>query len=225
MLLAYLIGAIPFAIVIGLGIFKVDVRKHGSGNTGATNCVRVLGWKVGIPVFLLDTFKGTIAVLMGAWAFRALGYTNADLCYQVTLTLIMIAAICGHVYSPFLHFKGGKGVAATLGTSLALVPWAALCALGCFLVIAVICKYVSVASMIAGVLLAVFSALLYPQYVPYILGCAFIALFVIFNHRSNISRLRNGVEPKFKAAHRNDPPDAYEQDTASILEEAAKKGE
>lgn len=209
LVVAYLCGSIPFAIIIGKGIFGVDVRQHGSGNTGSTNVMRVLGVKAGIVVFICDTAKGAIAVLAGMGishlmemlfldgAWHGLTMLTVGWTYQLLLVLCALAAIVGHMYSPFLSFHGGKGVATALGGVFAILPLPALCALGVFAVVAVATRYVSLASISAAVSLPLFVWLLNgldPLYIGFAC-CVMVAL--IYAHRSNIGRLLNHTEKKF----------------------------
>jgi len=183
---AYLLGSVPFALVVGKGIYHVDVRKGGSGNIGTTNVFRVLGKGPGIAVFVGDLLKGFIPV------FFAVTFIDPDNAALVAV-LAAGAAIAGHTFSIFLRFKGGKGVATGGGAVLALMPLLFLIAFGVFWVVLLVGRFVSVASLAAAVSLCV-GVIADRQPVPYIVF-TFVGTAVIFYaHRSNIRRLRKGEE-------------------------------
>jgi glycerol-3-phosphate acyltransferase PlsY len=193
-LLAYLCGSIPTGVLIAnrLGI---DVRKVGSGNIGATNVARSVGKTAGVLTLLGDAAKGLIPVL----AVRALELGEA------ALACAAVAALLGHLFSPFLHFSGGKGVATGLGVFLGLAPQAILLALLFFLLTFAVSRIVSLASLVAT---AVTPVLLFVLSYPYthLLAGIVIAGFIILRHRENIVRLFKGEEQKFGA--RKSPPAA-----------------
>ena len=145
---AYLIGSIPTAVWVGKWFYKVDVREHGSGNAGATNTIRVLGLKAGIPVLLIDVIKGYVAVLMAPVLFE-LGGGEIMSPYLAILTAAL--AVVGHTIPVFAGFRGGKGVATLLGVGLGLFPVAAWVAVLIFAVMLIATKYVSLSSITAGV--------------------------------------------------------------------------
>ncbi len=191
LIIAYFIGSTPTGVIIGIKFKGLDIRKYGSKNTGATNAYRVLGKKFGIVVLLADALKGWIPVFMaGVFGFNG---------WQ--LILIGIMTIIGHTFSPFLKFKGGKGVATSLGVFLYLVPNIIIILLVVFLLVAFITKYVSLASIsVAGL----FPILVLFMPIKEELGkwnmfwfSLAIGLFVIFKHKSNIDRLLKGKENKF----------------------------
>ena len=179
--LGYLLGSCPFGYWAGR-LRGVDLREHGSGNTGGTNAVRVLGPAIGIPVIVLDVLKGTAAVAVGA----ALGGTG-------TMVLAGIAAVIGHMFSIFLGFRGGKAVATGAGAMLGLAPWVVLAAFVVWLVVALATRYVSVASMTAAVV-AVVATIATGQPWPVAAFAAFAGLVVLWRHLPNIRRLRSGTE-------------------------------
>ena len=191
LLLSYVSGSLPFAWLAGkLG--GVDLRTQGSGNLGATNVFRVLGWKVGLVVFLLDAAKGALPVLL--------------LAPRVTSTMSVVlwgifcgvAAIVGHVRPLFLRFrKGGKGVATAAGVFFALAPVPMLVSFALFVVVVLATGYVSMGSLLSAIVLP--SLLLYSQGAqsPLFLVSVVIATFVFWTHRSNIGRLRRGEEHRF----------------------------
>ncbi|MCX6282100.1 MAG: glycerol-3-phosphate 1-O-acyltransferase PlsY [Bacteroidetes bacterium] len=194
-ILAYLIGSIPSAVWIGKAVYGIDVRQHGSGNAGATNVIRVLGYKAGIPVMLFDVFKGWLAVFITS-LFPDQGMTPDQIVY-VEIGAAVAAAL-GHVFPVFAGFRGGKGVGTMAGVGIALYWQALLIVLGIFIIVLVISRYVSLSSCIA--------ATAFPFIVVFITGTrhpglvilsVFVAVFVLFTHRSNILRLAKGQENKF----------------------------
>lgn len=188
LLLAYLLGATPTSYIVGRLGFGVDLRQHGSGNLGATNVFRVLGWKAAAPVALVDIAKGWFptsyfALWDGAPAPEwALGYGAA--------------AIVGHVFSVYVRFKGGKGVATSAGVFIALAPWAVVAGLVVWLAAVSITRIVSLGSLLAAIALP--AAVYLTGEPPAVLGLAVgLALFVLYAHRSNIGRLIRGEENRF----------------------------
>lgn len=191
-LIAYLLGSIPFGFIAG-GIAGIDVRKHGSGNIGATNTLRVLGKKYGYPVFLADVLKGFLAVRI------ALGLARFD---PSTGDFIGILAaffvVAGHSFPIWLRFRGGKGVAAAAGACLSLVPLATLIAVFIWIATFLIFRYVSLASIVAAIALALSALFLGYAANPILLTfTCLIAALIILRHRSNIVRLLEGREPRF----------------------------
>ncbi len=188
--LAYLLGATPTSLWVGKAVYGVDLRDEGSGNLGATNTFRVLGWRAALPVLLFDIFKGWLpAAYFAVWSgLDSFGWTLA----------FGGAAIVGHVFSVWARFRGGKGVATSGGVFLALAPWAVLVALVAFFAIALTTRYVSLGSITAALLVP-----LVVVYTPHRGGDALVyfslalAAFVIWAHRSNIRRLLKGQENRF----------------------------
>ena len=152
LLSCYLLGAIPFSVVVGKLFFGIDVRKEGSGNPGATNTMRVLGKKAGFSVLILDMGKGAIAVFIASLVYSSIGNTINNITPKELEATCGALAILGHVYSPFLKFKGGKGVATSIGTVLALNPATGLIMMLAFTAILILSKYVSLGSIIAAAL-------------------------------------------------------------------------
>ena len=189
LLAAYLIGAFPSSYVVARAVRGIDLRQHGSGNLGATNAYRVLGWKAATPVFVLDILKGWFPTFFFPWwdgspEWRwVLGYGAA--------------AIVGHVFSIYVRFKGGKGVATGAGVFLALAPAAVLIALVVWGTLLYLTGTVSIASIAAAAVLPVAVWLLRAPYIVVGLAVA-LSAFVIYAHRSNIRRLLRGEEPTFK---------------------------
>lgn len=188
---AYALGSIPAAYLAGK--WKgVDLRKHGSGNLGATNVFRVLGPRIGVAVFVFDMLKGAVPVLFVS------RYVDPALTSAVIVQILCgVAAIAGHVRPLWLGFsKGGKGVATAGGVFLALAPVETGLALAAFALTLLASGYVSLGSLIAAILLPVL-LFIRDGVSPLFLVCAFIALFVFWTHRANIERLRQGTENRF----------------------------
>lgn len=185
--LAYLLGSIPTSFWLGKLVKGIDIREHGSKNPGATNALRVLGKPLGFITLLVDILKGTAAVLV---AMKLLGIT---LDWQ--LLLVGLAAVSGHIFTLFLRFKGGKGVATTFGIFLALAPWATIYTLGIFIIVVTLSRYVSLGSIISAVCFPLFIYLLDGN-ILYTALAILIGTFIIWRHRSNIQRIREGKENK-----------------------------
>ena len=195
MVLSYILGSVPNALWIGKVFKGIDVREHGSKNTGSTNAARVLGAKLGILTLILDISKGLVPTLI-AILLKVDFFENLTKIENLDYVLVGICAILGHVFSIFMNFKGGKAVATTLGVFLVLVPKAILFAAIVFFVIFSIFRYVSLSSIFAAVSLPIFTYFLYQQIIYVILGIL-IAILIIVKHKSNIERLKNGTESKF----------------------------
>ena len=189
LILAYLLGATPTSYVAGRLGRGIDLRQHGSHNLGATNVYRVLGWRYAIPVGLIDVAKGVVPVaILGPWS-------NGPAWFTVALG---IAAVLGHMFSPYVRFRGGKGVATTAGVFLALAPLAVLISLAIWGATLWLSGYVSVASLTVAVLFPLWVLLTAPGE-PYTLGAAIVlALLLVYAHRGNIERLRQGTESRFR---------------------------
>ena len=193
--IAYILGSIPNALWIGKVFKGIDVREHGSKNTGSTNAARVLGTKLGILTLILDIGKGALPTALAI-------LTNANLIEQITgiigsdAIFIGIFAIIGHSFSLFMKFKGGKAVATTVGVFTVLVPKALLLAAVVFFVIFAVTRYVSVSSITAAISLPIFIFFLYGD-IPYTVFGGIITILIIVKHKSNIQRLLNGTESRF----------------------------
>ncbi len=185
---SYLLGGIPTSFLVARVARGIDLRQHGSGNLGATNAFRVLGWKGATPIFLVDIAKGFApAFFFPAWdGAAASGWAFA---YGAL-------AIAGHVFSPYVGFRGGKGVATGAGVFLALAPVAV--AIGTLIWIGLVATtgYVSLASMTAAVAIPVVIAFTHGVAPVFWVGVG-VAAFVVFAHRANIGRLRRGEEHRF----------------------------
>ena len=184
-LIGYALGSIPFGVYISRA-FGIDILKVGSGNIGATNVYRVMGAKAALPVLILDIAKGLIPSLLALYAFNL----TSD-----GAILAGIFAVIGHCLSPFLGFKGGKGIATTLGAALGVVPYVALSALGVFLVMLAITRYVSLSSIVAMATTLIWGIVFKSTPAQFAIY-ALLTLFVIYRHRANIGRLLRGEEPK-----------------------------
>lgn len=185
--LAYLLGSIPFALIVGKLGYGIDIREHGSGNLGGTNTFRVLGKKAGLIVTSADILKGTLAACL------SLLFGLED---QLHPLLIGVAAVIGHTYPVFAKFKGGKAVATSAGVLLAYSPLLFIILIASFFISLFISKYVSLSSMIAGIIGIIYS--LFTGDMPLIIVISLLASFVIYRHRANISRIIKGTEPKIK---------------------------
>ena len=194
-IVAYILGSVPNALWIGKVFKGIDIREHGSKNTGSTNAARVLGAKLGILTLILDISKGAIPVALSL-------FMKADLLENITgisnLDFIMIGifAIVGHSFSIFMKFKGGKAVATTVGVFTVLVPKGLLLAAVVFFVIFALTRYVSVSSITAAISLPIFIFFLYGD-IPYTVFGGIITILIIVKHKSNIQRLLNGTESRF----------------------------
>lgn len=185
LVLAYLIGSIPSGLILGKLVWHTDLRQYGSKNIGATNAWRVIGKPAGITVFLCDLFKGMLGVLIaGAMAASPL-----------SMILGGIAAIVGHSASVFLKFKGGKGVATGLGVILLLMPKVTVVVFIVWVLITVLTRYVSLASVTGAVLVPIL-AFVFDYGWMYVTFGILVGGFVVYRHKSNIERLLNGTENK-----------------------------
>lgn len=195
---AYLIGAIPTALWVGKAYFGIDIREHGSGNSGATNTFRVLGKKPGSVVMLVDVFKGWAATSLAGFLI-ILHAIPADQLVPVQL-LYGFIAVLGHVFPVYAGFRGGKGVATLLGMVLAIHPEAALVCLGIFIIVLLLTKFVSLSSMLSAMVFPLLMLLspFRPEHSGGLLTIFGIVVFVlvVVTHRKNIGRLRRGEESK-----------------------------
>lgn len=191
---AYFLGSIPTAVWIGKKWHGLDVREHGSKNAGATNTFRVLGKKPGIIVLLIDIFKGTLATAAPVLFIPIPG--NEEHLMNIQL-LSAICAVIGHLYPIFAGFRGGKGVATSLGVIIGMQPIAALCCLIVFLVVFITSKYVSLGAMAAALTFPMVTYFfLKITYLPFLTFAVLLCSLVLFSHRKNIERLRKGEENK-----------------------------
>lgn len=182
-LLAYLLGSIPSALIVGKVGFNLDIREQGSGNPGATNAFRVFGVKAGSIVVLADILKGTIATII-------------PLLFDVEVSrlLVGIFAVLGHTYPLFARFKGGKAVATSGGIILGVSPLLFFVMIVSFLTTLYISKYVSLSSIITGIISVIVSILL--KDIGLIIIVSILTIFVLYRHKENIKRIKNKTEPK-----------------------------
>lgn len=184
---AYVLGSIPTSYAVGRSIHGIDLRKHGSGNLGATNTFRVLGWRAAVPVIIVDVGKGWVpAAFFPIW--DGAPAPEWALAYGA-------AAIMGHVFSVFVNFRGGKGVATSAGVFMAIAPWAVLIGAVVWTVVVVLTRTVSLGSLLAAVVLPI---AVYATGEPLLELWLSLALsaFVIYAHRGNIRRLLRGEESR-----------------------------
>ena len=199
LLISYLLGSVPFGVILGKLFGGADVRKAGSGNIGATNVARVAGPAAGVLTLLLDAWKGWFAV----WLPGHFMHGTSGL-----LVAAGFFALLGHCFPPWLRFRGGKGVATAAGVFGALCPEALLAALILFGLVVWFWHYVSLGSLAAAAAIPLLVYFLWaPHFAPpniVTLGSLAIAALVIFQHRGNIGRLTRGEEPKFSFSKRQD---------------------
>jgi glycerol-3-phosphate acyltransferase PlsY len=193
-ILAYLIGSIPTAIIISKRFFGIDIRDYGSGNMGATNAFRVLGPKYGTIVMTLDVAKGMVAVGL----FYFLPYYLTDELQRTNFMIgLGLAAVVGHIFPVFANFKGGKGVATILGMLIAVQPVVALTCLGVFVVVLFLTRYVSLSSILAAVMLPISVLWIWNEHeLSYRIFAVLVAFLVIVTHQKNIGRLIKGAESR-----------------------------
>jgi glycerol-3-phosphate acyltransferase PlsY len=187
---AYVVGSIPTAYIMGRIVKGIDIRNYGSGNVGATNVMRVLGAAAGLATLAVDVLKGYLAVsFLPSWVCAGSEYLSL---WQI---LSCIAVIAGHNWMLFLRFRGGKGVATTAGAFLALAPAASLSAIGVWIVVVALTRYVSLGSIVAGLSMPIFM-LLFRKPVSYVWFSLILAIALTLKHRGNMKRLVAGTERK-----------------------------
>ena len=185
-IVCYLLGAVPFSVLFSRGMLHKDVRRYGSGNPGTSNMTRAFGIKYGLLVLLFDMAKGFGAVYLGQWIMGPLGADLGALC-----------AVAGHNWPIYLKFKGGKGVATTVGVMLAFVPYITLIAMACFLVVLAVSRYFSLGSLVCLGLVWVLVLCLHFADTYLVVLCSVLVLVAFVQHRANIRRLKNGTENRF----------------------------
>ena len=186
-LIGYFLGSINSSLIVGK-FYGVDVRKHGSGNAGATNTLRTLGKKAAIIATLGDLIKGFVACIIGLLLAKEMGIMIAG-----------IAAIIGHNWPIYFEFKGGKGVLTSLAVVLMMDPKIALIVLGSFIIIVAITKFVSLGSIVTSALFPILAATLFGKTLEFIIFSSILAFLIIFKHRTNIVRIIKGTESKLGA--------------------------
>ncbi|HOY29997.1 MAG TPA: glycerol-3-phosphate 1-O-acyltransferase PlsY [Flavobacteriales bacterium] len=203
MAIAYLVGSIPTSVWWGRAFFGIDVREHGSRNAGATNTFRVLGPKAGVPVLLIDILKGFLPVRLLPNFTELEPDTAPWMWFRVAL---VSAAVIGHLYPVFAGFKGGKGVATSLGGVMAVHPGAAAICVAVFAVVFLLSRYVSLGSLCAAVAFPLAVIVVYKEFSAVKIGFAVVlCLLVFYTHRENIGRLLRGEENRMSLAGRRDP--------------------
>ncbi len=212
LVIAYLMGAIPFSFIIGQKIKGIDLRQHGSGNLGATNVFRNLGAGWGLLCLLLDIAKGALSVLLMTWLVNQWPVgepTPLNLTPDIFRIFAGAMAALGHTFSPFVSFKGGKGVATTAGCFLVLEPYAALIALAIFGVVFATTRIVSLGSICAAAVLP-FAVAFFEYRSPHsfsrtlFIFTTVICLWVLVRHAANFKRLQNGTEGKLEPGRLED---------------------
>ncbi|NOZ02981.1 MAG: glycerol-3-phosphate 1-O-acyltransferase PlsY [FCB group bacterium] len=202
LIISYLTGSIPTSIIVSKLFYGIDIREHGSGNAGGTNVYRVLGWKPALFVTLVDIFKGWLpTAIYAAYLFRGQPINDPG----VVQILCGFAAVLGHTYTIFAGFKGGKGVGTLAGMMIALFPVAIFLCLIVFVLTLITTGYVSLSSIFASAALPIFLLILPPLFdvtpsLSLLVFALLVPWFIIYTHRSNISRLRAGTENRFEKA-------------------------
>ena len=186
---AYLLGNISTSYIVAKRLAGVDIRTQGSGNAGSTNVLRTLGKKAGALTFIGDVLKGLIAVLIARFIAYGVNLDNTTCAY-----IAVVAVVLGHNYPVFLGFKGGKGVATSLGSMLGMNPLVALLCLGFFIIIVAITKYVSLGSILGIGLSPII--MMINHNTKGVLVTLFLTISVVITHKENIKRLLNGTERK-----------------------------
>jgi acyl phosphate:glycerol-3-phosphate acyltransferase len=214
-IIAYLLGSIPFGYLIVRATEGADIRQTGSGGTGATNVSRRAGKIAGVITLVLDAVKGAVAVviaklILGLPTFAAGGHAGSPLQSLVTtevywwIAAAAVAVIVGHIFPIWLRFRGGKGVATGVGVLLMLAPIAVVLAAGIFILVVVLTRYVSLGSILAAISIPLFvllqNAFIRPieSLAPIMSAAIAAAALIVFAHRENIVRLMNGTESRFK---------------------------
>jgi acyl phosphate:glycerol-3-phosphate acyltransferase len=204
---SYLIGAIPFGIIVSKLFKGFDIRTQGSGNTGSTNAFRVLGWKLGLLVQVLDIAKGVAAIVVASYLFNGLPFHNATPFEDLTVFRIIagVSAVLGHIFTVFAGFRGGKGISTAAGMLVAIAPVELAVAFGAFVLVVSLSGYVSLGSIIAAVIFP-FTMFLRENafgvditgYHTLIVFSILLSLLLIYTHRTNIQRLIEKRENKFE---------------------------
>lgn len=196
-IISYLVGSIPTAIIYGKLTRGIDIRQHGSGNAGATNVFRVLGWKAGLLVLLIDMAKGLTATLLIYKIATNSGMENVEL-LKIGAGL---SAVFGHIWTIFAGFKGGKGVGTGAGMIIGIVPDAVLIGVLVFIIIVILTRWVSLGSILASLTIPLYLfskrfIFFAPVSLTLLVFGSLIPVLIIYTHRSNIQRLLSGTENK-----------------------------
>lgn len=200
-LIAYFVCGFPTAYVLGKALGNVDVRTVGSGNVGSTNVTRAAGAKAGILTLLIDIAKAAVSVLIGLFVMGFAVEDPAQLrpggTFDWCTALVYASCVLGHMFTPYLSFKGGKGIAVGFGGAVAFMPLVGLSLWVPFLIFAVSTRFVSLGSVAAAISLPFLAAFLYRPSAAFVLVIGFVALLVVWAHRSNIKKLLEGRESRF----------------------------
>ena len=193
-IVAYLIGSVPTALLVSKRFFGIDIRDYGSGNMGATNTFRVLGSRYGTMVMVFDILKGITAVML----YNVLPfYLNHELERTNLMLGLGLAAVLGHVFPVFANFRGGKGVATLLGMVLAIQPVIAVSCIGIFVLVLFLTRYVSLSSILGAIALPICVLWIWNEHeVLYRVFALIVAILVIVTHQKNIGRILRGVESR-----------------------------
>ncbi|MCU0421558.1 MAG: glycerol-3-phosphate 1-O-acyltransferase PlsY [Bacteroidia bacterium] len=191
---AYILGSIPSSVWIGRAFFGIDVREHGSGNAGATNTLRVLGKPAGIAVLIIDFMKGFTAANLVFWQG-----VLSDSPYLMEYKMALGAcAVLGHIYPVFAGFRGGKGIATLIGVVGGMDWMLALACFISFIIIVGITRYISVGSMLTALISPLYAGLIHHwQELNLVYFCSVVGVLVVYTHRTNVKRLRDGNENRF----------------------------
>jgi acyl phosphate:glycerol-3-phosphate acyltransferase len=209
-IISYLVGSIPSAVIISKSFFKYDIREKGSGNMGSTNAFRILGWKWGLVVQIADIAKGLIAVLIVAKLFEVDYNFASDYFENSTIVMIIagISAVMGHIWTLFVGFNGGKGINTAAGMLMGIAPVEVGIAVGIFIIAVIFSGYISLGSILAALSLP--SSLFFrynifgvdiPGYHILIYFITALTVLLVFAHRTNIDRLIKGTENRFTKLH------------------------
>jgi glycerol-3-phosphate acyltransferase PlsY len=205
-ILSYLVGSIPTSIIVTKLVKGIDIRNYGSGNAGGTNVMRVLGWKHGLLVIILDACKGILAVVVVARLhYGNIPFENATPFDDFTLVQIIagVSAVIGHIWTIFAGFRGGKGIATAVGMLIMLITVDMLVAIGVFVIVVTVSRYVSLGSILGAIAVPltlvirenIFNVDIsgYNTLLPFAIA---ISLLIVYTHRKNVIRLLNGEEHK-----------------------------
>ena len=194
LLIAYLLGSVSTAVLVGRRFFGIDIREYGSGSAGATNVYRTMGPKWGAIVMIADMLKGVLAVQL---AFLLPDYVDTEMAFHNLQTLLGLAAVIGHIFPIWADFRGGKGVATIFGMVLGISPLTAVGCITIFSLVLYLTRFVSLSSILAGISFPVFILVIFNVDNPlYRVFAITVALLVLLTHQKNIGRLLKGEEGK-----------------------------